>query len=55
MFNNHRVVVTMTSWTKRVGNCVKVIQSVLDNTMKPDLVFLNLSLEEFPNRNKDLP
>ena len=23
--------------------------------MKPDIVFLNLSLEEFPNRLKDLP
>lgn len=45
----------MTSWSKRIGNCVKVIQSVLDNTVKPDIVFLNLSLEEFPNRLKDLP
>lgn len=55
MFNNQKVVVTMTSWSKRIGNCVKVIQSVLDNTVKPDIVFLNLSLEEFPNRLKDLP
>ena len=23
--------------------------------MKPDIVFLNLSLEEFPNRLKELP
>ena len=45
----------MTSWSKRIGNCVKVIQSILDNTVKPDIVFLNLSLEEFPNRLKDLP
>ena len=55
MFNNQKVVVTMTSWSKRIGNCVKVIQSILDNTVKPDIVFLNLSLEEFPNRLKDLP
>lgn len=27
----------------------------MDNTVKPDIVFLNLSLEEFPNRLKDLP
>lgn len=55
MFNNQKIVVTMTSWTKRIGNCVKVIQSILENTVKPDIVFLNLSLEEFPNRLKDLP
>ena len=55
MFNNQKVVVTMTSWSKRIGNCVKVIQSILDNTVNPDIVFLNLSLEEFPNRLKDLP
>ena len=55
MFNNQKVVVTMTSWSKRIGNCVKVIQSVLDNTVKPDIVFMNLSLEEFPNRLNDLP
>ena len=45
----------MTSWSKRIGNCVKVIQSILDNTVKPDIVFMNLSLEEFTNRQKDLP
>ena len=55
MFNNHKIVVTMTSWTKRIGNCFGVIQTILDNTLKPDLVFLNLSLEEFPNRETDLP
>lgn len=55
MFNNQKVVVTMTSWTKRIGNCVKVIQSILENTVIPDIVFLNLSIEEFPNRLNDLP
>lgn len=50
MFEGKKVVVTMTSWTRRIGNCVKVIQSILDNSVKPDLVFLNLSVQEFPNR-----
>lgn len=55
MFNNHKIVVTMTSWTKRIGNCFGVIQTILDNTLKPDFVYLNLSLEEFKDREKSLP
>ena len=45
----------MTSWTKRIGNCHRIVKSVLGNTVKPDMVFLNLSLEEFPWRESDLP
>ena len=45
----------MTSWTKRIGNCVKVIEHVLNNTLTPNLIYLNLSVEEFPNLIDDLP
>ena len=55
MFNGHKVVVTMTSWTKRIGNCYQVVKSILNNTMKPDMVYLNLSIAEFPNKEQDLP
>lgn len=55
MFNGHKVVVAMTSWTKRIGNCYQVVKSILNNTMKPDVVYLNLSVEEFPKREQDLP
>ena len=55
MFQNHKVVVTMTSWKKRIGNCASVVRTVLDNTFKPDIVFLNLSEEEFPKRERELP
>lgn len=27
-----KIVVTFTSWKERIGNCVKVIQSILNNT-----------------------
>lgn len=50
-----KIVVTMTSWKKRIGNCIEVIQSILDNTVKPDIIFLNLSTEEFPNLCLDIP
>lgn len=41
------VVVTMTSWVKRIGNVKKIVESVMDNTMKPDRLYLNLSKSEF--------
>ena len=41
------IVVTMTSWVKRIGNVKKVVESVMNNTMKPDRLYLNLSKTEF--------
>lgn len=41
------LVVTMTSWTKRINNVKPVVESVMRNTMKPDRVYLNLSSTEF--------
>jgi hypothetical protein len=45
----------MTSWPKRIGNCKTVIESILNQGVKPDYIELNLSLEEFPNKESDLP
>lgn len=41
------LVISMTSWTKRIGNVKKVVESIINNTVKPDRVYLNLSKEEF--------
>lgn len=41
------IVVTLTSWTARIGNVKRVVESIMDNTVKPDRVYLNLSREEF--------
>lgn len=49
------IIVTMTSWKKRINNVYKVIDSIYNNTIKPDCVYLNLSLIEFPNKEVDLP
>ena len=49
------IVVTMTSWKKRVPNVSISIVSLLLNTIKPRSIELNLSEEEFPNKEKDLP
>ena len=47
--------IALTSYPKRIKNCVAVINSVLDNTLLPDRIYLTLSHLEFPNWEKDLP
>ena len=43
------IVVSITSWIKRIGYVKKVIESIMDNTIQPDRVYLNLSKTEFVN------
>lgn len=50
-----RVVCAMTSWTKRIQNCSRVIARLLEQTCQPDRIYLTLSVEEFPNKSADLP
>lgn len=50
-----KIVVTMTSWKQRVHNCGQVIDSVLEQSLTPDQIYVNLSVEEFPNKEDDLP
>jgi len=50
-----KIVVSMTSWPKRIGNVKTVFESLLNQTVKPDLIELNLSTQEFPNKEDDLP
>lgn len=44
------VIVSMTSWSKRIGECHKAVLSCLNQTHKPKAVYLNLSVAEFPDR-----
>ena len=41
------IVVTLTSWTKRINYVKKVVESIMNNTIQPDRVYLNLSQTEF--------
>lgn len=51
-----KTVITMTSWTKRIQYVGKAIYRFLSSqTVKPDLFYLWLAEEEFPNKEKDLP
>lgn len=49
------IIVAFTSWKKRIDNAAKVALNIIDQTIKPDLIELNLSIEEFPNGEADLP
>lgn len=49
------LVVSMTTWKKRVDQAHLAIQSIFNQTRKPDAFDLNLDLENFPNGVEDLP
>ena len=55
MVNNRLVVVSFTSWVKRIGNVYEVLKSIMNQDVKADAIEFNLSLEEFPGRENDLP
>lgn len=47
--------IALTSYPKRIKNCVSVINSVLENSVPPDRIYLTLSHKEFPNWEESLP
>ncbi len=50
-----KVIVSMTSWKKRIINTHKPLEILINNTYKPDKIILNLAIEEFPKKNSELP
>ena len=49
------IIVTLTSWTKRINNIPTVLTSILNQSLLPDKICLNLAIEEFPNKELSLP
>ena len=49
------LIVSLTSHPPRMETIVKCIQSLKDQTKKPDLILLWLSCDQFPSRYDDLP
>ena len=45
------IIVSMTSWPKRIGNVATVVQSLLNQDVHPDIIQINLSREEFPHES----
>ncbi len=52
---DEKLIVTLTSWTARINYIEKTLQILLNNFVKPYKLILNLAIEEFPNKNLDLP
>ena len=50
-----KVVCCLTSYPTRIKNCYRVITSLLENTRKPDAIYLTLALTQFPKEIDDLP
>lgn len=50
-----KIIVSLTSYPGRINLVHKAIESLLVQTEKPDEIILWLSIEQFPNKEKDLP
>jgi hypothetical protein len=50
-----KIIVCMTSWIKRINNVKPVVENIMRGILQPDRFYLSLSVEEFPNRELDLP
>ena len=49
------IIVSLTSFPKRINIVVKTINTILNQSVKPDKIILWLANEQFPNKEKDLP
>ena len=45
----------MTSWKERIYYVSRVLKLLINNSFRPNKVILNLAIEEFPKKNKELP
>ena len=50
-----KIIVSLTSFPARIEYVSKTICSLLDQTLKPDMVILWLGDDKFPNKEADLP
>ena len=50
-----KIIVSLTSYSKRIEFIAPCVYTLLHQTMKPDMVILWLAESDFPHRNADLP
>ena len=55
MRKNKRIIVSFTSFPKRINNLMPTLKSIFKQTIKPDKIVLWLAETEFKNREEDLP
>jgi hypothetical protein len=49
------IIVSITSWHKRIGNVKTVLETIFNQTLQPNKILLNLCTEDFPRMMQDLP
>lgn len=50
------IIASLTSYPKRISHCDYVIANFMESqTVKPDIFYFWLSVQDFPNKEKDLP
>lgn len=49
------IIISMTSWKGRIKNVTRTLDTIWNNTVKPRIINLNLSEEEFPQKEAELP
>lgn len=49
------LIVSLTSFPQRINTVVKTINTIMQQTVKPDKIILWLAEEQFPNKTDDLP
>lgn len=50
-----KIIVSLTSFPQRISIVIKTIKTLLNQTIKPDMVILWLAPEQFPGKEDDLP
>ena len=55
MLTEESIIVSMTSWHKRIDNVKTVLESIMKQTLMPTKILLNLCTEDFPRMTQDLP
>ena len=56
ILNKHpSAIVSCTSWNKRIKYSVGLINNFINQKLLPHKIYLNLSTDEFPNKNWDIP
>ena len=53
--NMEKIIITLTTWKKRITNIPKVLDSIQNQTIMPNNIVINLSSEEFENKENDIP
>jgi hypothetical protein len=55
IFKNNNIILSLTSHPGRIKSVHIAIESLLNQSLKPDKIILWLTKSQFPNENKDLP